>query len=429
MREGRIQLNRSRFLWSVSIPLVVFLLMLITAISATPALAQVGKITENKFGRATYGVSPSILHPLSLKGVYGSPNCPPPNSYYLASTAVVSSNDIWAVGSYIADCFHETTLIEHWNGSSWSVISNPNPAYTYSLFTSVAVVSSNDVWAVGFSWNSVNFYQTLIEHWNGSNWSIITSPNPTSDSLFSGVAAVSSNDVWAVGLYNNNNGINQTLIEHWNGSKWSVVKSPNSGTANNVLNGVAGNSTSNVWAVGSYVNNGVQQTLTEHWNGTKWSIVKSPNSGTATNVLYSVVVISATDAWTVGYAVNNGVQQTLTEQWNGKKWSIVKSSNVSSSENELFLDAAALSVTDVWAMGLYVNSSGVQQTLTEHWNGTKWSIVKSPNVGSSTNIFYGGTAVSTNNVWAVGYSTNSSGDFQTLTEHWNGSKWSVVPSP
>ena len=90
-----------RFASSVSI-LVLFLLMLITSISATPALAQTSKNTEHGFGLATHAASPGIAHTLSLKGVYGHnipSNCPPNNSYYLASTAVVSANDVWAVGS------------------------------------------------------------------------------------------------------------------------------------------------------------------------------------------------------------------------------------------------------------------------------------------------------------------------------------------
>jgi hypothetical protein len=407
--------NRLRITSSVGI-LVLFLLMLITSIGVIPALAQAG-----------------IVSPLSLKGMYGhnvSLNSPLPNSSYLASAAVVSANDIWAVGSFINTSTLETTLIEHWNGTRWSVVPSPNPGqYNYSLLTKVAVVSTNDVWAVGFSYNSVNFYQTLTEHWNGSAWSIISSQNPTSDSLFSGVAVVSTNNVWAVGFFNDSSGVLQTLIEHWNGSAWSVSRSPNRGAFNNTLGGVAVNSTGNVWAVGSYLNNsGVYQTLIERWNGTKWSLVNSPNNGSANNILYSVGVISATNVWAVGYNLSSGVQQTLTEHWNGTKWSLVKSAQVGSSENELFVDMAAIATNDVWAMGWYVNNSGVQQTLTEHWNGTKWSLVSSPNVGSSNNIFYGGAAVSTKNVWVVGYSTDSSGVLQKLTEQWNGTKWSVVPS-
>ena len=48
----------------------------------------------------------------------------------------------------------------------------------------------------------------------------------------------------------------QTLIEHWNGTTWSVVASPNVGTQLNGLNGVTAVSTSDIWAVGSDGNTG-----------------------------------------------------------------------------------------------------------------------------------------------------------------------------
>ncbi len=75
-----------------------------------------------------------------------------------------------------------------------------------------------------------------------------------------------------------------------------------------------------------------------------------------------------------------------------------------------------VSADDVWVVGYYDgNSTG--RTLTEHWDGTVWTIVPSPNSGSGTNILYGIAAVSANDVWAVGYYHNGTTS-QTLTEHW-----------
>src|SRR5437762_3576748 len=70
--------------------------------------------------------------------------------------------------------------------------------------------------------------RTLIEHWDGIAWSVVPSPNVSGlDRTLTGVAAVSANDVWAVGYYHNANYVVQTLIEHWNGSAWSIVPSSN----------------------------------------------------------------------------------------------------------------------------------------------------------------------------------------------------------
>ena len=83
-------------------------------------------------------------------------------------------------------------------------------------------------------------------------WNVVPSPSPTRayDAL-NGVTAVSANDVWAVGAYaNKSSRIDQTLIEHWNGTDWIVVPSPSVGTGYNVLNGVTRIPAGEMWAVG-----------------------------------------------------------------------------------------------------------------------------------------------------------------------------------
>src|SRR4051812_1248074 len=76
-------------------------------------------------------------------------------------------------------------------------------------------------------------------------WSVVPSPNVgTAANSLNGVAAVSPNDVWAVGT-----STNATLTEHYNGSQWNVVSSPSSGT-NPTLTAVTVVSSKNVWAVG-----------------------------------------------------------------------------------------------------------------------------------------------------------------------------------
>src|SRR5436190_12918041 len=186
----------------------------------------------------------------------------------------------------------------------WSVVPSPNGSSSSGL-SGVAVVSANDVWAVGSSGNQRSGAQTLIEHWNGSSWSVVTSPNPGSiyNTLY-GVTAVSTTNVWAVGYYVNTTGVTQTLIEYWNGSSWSVVTSPSPATGNNELFSVSAASASSIWTVGFLTNNSSQtpsdQTLIEHWNGKIWSVMKSPNPGSSSDHLTGVTAVSASDAWAVG---------------------------------------------------------------------------------------------------------------------------------
>ncbi len=352
---------------------------------------------------------------------------PGPGASYndLSSVSAIAANDVWAVGSYNnGGSTVEQTLTEHWDGSSWSVVASPNVGTGYNYLSSVSAIAANDVWAVGYYENvGRTIDQTLTEHWDGSSWSVVASPNVgTSYNVLSGVSAISANDVWAAGGYHTVSGIELTLTEHWDGSSWIIVYSPNVGTSHNYLSGVTAISVNDVWAVGGYFNSGstVDQTLTEHWDGSSWSVVSSPNVGTSNNVLSGVSAIAANDVWAVGRYDNVGstAEQTLTEHWDGSSWSVVSSPNVGTGNNVLS-GVSAIVANDVWAVGYYFNSgSFADQTLTEHWDGSSWSVVSNPNVGTGYNNLLSVSAISASNVWAAG-SYFDGGAYQPLTEHYS----------
>ncbi len=161
------------------------------------------------------------------------------------------------------------------------------------------------------------------------DWSIVSSPNTSAtqnNDLF-GVTCVSASDCWAVGDYSNDNSIPRTLIEHWDGTSWAIVSSPNTSTTDrNFLTGVTCASASECWAVGYYYNGSIIQTLIERWDGTSWAIVSSPNPA-PNSYLNDVTCVSASDCRAVGYYYNGSAYQTLIERWDGTSWAIVSSPN------------------------------------------------------------------------------------------------------
>lgn len=331
----------------------------------------------------------------------------------LNADAAISLNNVWAVGYAGLGEYPEGT-IEQWTGKNWHIVSNPNPGGTggYYAFTGIAATSATDIWAAGYTSNYTS--QTVIEHWDGMSWSIVSSPNPSTSAQLYAVSADSSTDAWAAGnYYDSNSGIEQTLIEHWNGTAWSVVSSSGPGTYDNTLSGIDALSANNVWAVGYYQNtSGPQETLIEHWDGTTWSVVPSSNPSTAGNVLSGIAATHGKAIWAVGYTGS----QTLIERWNGSNWSVASSPNASTND---YLQSVTVNLhNDVWAVG--TNGSVVpgkpSQTLIEHWNGTQWNIVASPDPGL-TNELLGVAGISgTRRVWTVGASILINGNFSTLTE-------------
>ncbi len=78
-------------------------------------------------------------------------------------------------------------------------------------------------------------------------------------------------------------------------------------------------------------------------------------------------------------------------------------------------DVAAPSEDDAWAVGLYPDEDSLQEPLTEHWDGTKWSFVPAPSPGDPNSVFFSVTALSPRNIWAVG--ATSIYDDPLLAEH------------
>lgn len=185
---------------------------------------------------------------------------------------------------------------------SWTGVQPPSTGTSGNALSSVAVLSSCNAWAVG-DYSNGTADQTLVEHWNGSTWTQVPSPDPagaSQNNTLTGVAAISSTNIWAVGSYISGT-TGKTLVEHWNGTAWTQVASPNpGGSFGDGLSGVAAVSSSNAWAVGSYSNGAAPQTLILHWNGTAWKHVTSPNL-TPPNFLSAVAASSATNVWAVGY--------------------------------------------------------------------------------------------------------------------------------
>src|SRR5262245_60028615 len=64
----------------------------------------------------------------------------------LMSVAATSSADAWSAGDYLAPLDTPQTLIEHWNGSTWSKVSSPDGSGHFNVLTAVAASSASDAW-------------------------------------------------------------------------------------------------------------------------------------------------------------------------------------------------------------------------------------------------------------------------------------------
>ncbi len=317
----------------------------------------------------------------------------------LSSVAAVTDSDVWAVGwAFNAQLNAYRTVTEHWNGTRWSLVRSPNATNGYNLLNGVAVVAANDVWTVGQAANG-STYSTLVEHWNGAAWSIVPSPNVAGNSnVLEAISVVSANDIWAVGSSTDSNFNNQSLTIHWNGATWSIVPTP--AVNDDILFGVDAVASNDVWAVGRSQEEA--RTLTLHWNGSAWSVVPSPNDSTEDNILFGVTAVTSNDVWAVGQAC---CHKTLAIHWDGAAWSVVPTPDFDpDATNQVLVGIVALSSNNIWSAGQYIVplQGSAQFTLTENWDGSQWNFVPSPNAQNSNNRLHGITATPGGTLWAVG---------------------------
>ena len=192
------------------------------------------------------------------------------------------------------------TLMEAWDGNSWSVIPSPNPGTLENRPTRVSCTGPSFCVAVGY-YSSYVGTLNLVETWDGTSWVVTPVPNPAKYTALSGVSCISPTDCIAVGNYNDPNGPIHSLVEAWDGSAWWVVPSPNPATGINVLSGVSCTSPTSCMAVGSSSNDtsGAScNSLVESWDGSNWEVVPTPDPGGASPLLGDAPALARpTSAW------------------------------------------------------------------------------------------------------------------------------------
>ena len=261
-------------------------------------------------------------------------------------------------------------------------------------------------------------------------WTTVASPQ-VANSFLSGITCVNADDCWAVGFVGSI--LDSTaLVEQYNGTSWSVVGSPAvSGGA--YLAQVSCVGVDDCWAVGLSGGALDPSALIEQYHGTSWSVVSTaPAPGRAPYSEFAAVTcLSADDCWAVGnYADSNDTTYTLTEQYTGSAWDLVSSLSVVGSPYSVLNGVACASASECWAVGYSTDNSGNSTSLTEEYTGSSWSIATNPGpAGSAQSGLFGVTCVSTSDCWAVGQYADSSGYWFTLTQQYGGSSWSTVASP
>ncbi len=324
------------------------------------------------------------------------------HNYLAAHVAAVSPTSAFFAGSFGS---RHITRFKQWDGHDWT--NAPGIARPHSELHAIDAIGPDDAWAVGYqSSHDRTFRRTLLVHWDGARWAVV--PGGGRGELYD-VSMVSPDDVWAAGFDVVDHHA-RSVILHWDGSRWQQVRIPVAGIWVSVL----ALSSGDVW-IGGY---GPDGDAILHWDGHAWS--STPTSG----FMNSIDALSPNDVWAVGE--NGSTLRTVIEHWDGTAWTVVPSPSPGENYGTFLQSVTAVSPDDVWAAGeTGAPAAGFGVTVIEHWDGSEWSLVPSPNPGKKWNYLGAISADSTGDAWASGAFSNRKGvDLaKTLLLHWDGAAW------
>ena len=358
-----------------------------------------------------FGLSVALFQDLPAHGqtqasssfeVVATPNGNPNSELFAASAS--SPSDIWAVG--------QSTI--HFDGTTWTAFSAPMiKGDNNSFLQGVVAISPTLAWAAGNVTDGAHPGQ-VIEQWNGTRWSLFPGPKfgKRDRAEVFAMTSSSANDVWAIGnLVNLGTGLASPLFEHWNGTAWTATTLESN---NQFLFGASADAANDAWAVGFNGSDSIT-TAAMHWDGTTWKRVATPNVGEGTNKLNAVLALAPNDVWAVGSSTpvappKQAATLTLIEHFDGTSWAVVPSPNIgpnSANQSNRLLGLTGNSANDIWAFGSYfvADGSGHQMTLLLHWDGTSWTVASSPSPtkgGLPCDLLWTGVVSSPGDVWILG---------------------------
>ena len=321
-------------------------------------------------------------------------------------------------------------------GSGWSVQRLPVPASAGTFPLSCSSSTACTAVATYYPFPSSDSDVLLAVRWNGRAWSreVMAEPAGSATALVNAISCPSESSCIAVGGFTGGArpGAYLPLVEAWNGAAWSLerVPVPAGPELSSRLTGVSCASPVACTAVGSSVSRNPARRpapLVERWNGTTWSLEHAPGGP-----LMSVSCASPLACTAVGDTTN----ETRAVGWDGQRWSVERSphprrfqgpdgNNEVGSVSCASRDACVAVGDSGWGAGF----NSVRTTLAERWNGSAWSVQPTPNPIQLDEL---------NGVWcssrrsctAVGDYTDRAGDATLpLVERWQGARWSVIRTP
>jgi hypothetical protein len=310
--------------------------------------------------------------------------------------------------------------------------------YGSGQLTSVWGSASNNVYSVGYGVDpSFSFVNPMIYRYNGSSWNFIAPPMPAgwqSTGYLYGVWGSGASDVYAVGGNNDGSSNYLPVISHYDGSSWSAFGPalPGGWQPNGELHSVWGSGASNIYAVGVGAN-GIwnPNPLIYHYDGSSWgSVTPAVPSGQIGGSFYGAWGSGANDVYAVGTSYNlYWSEYPLIYHYDGSSWTDVTPATPSGWQSSGSINGVwASSANDVYAVGYGIDGSGNYLPVMYHYDGSTWSTITPslPSGWQQWSYLKGVWGSGANDVYVAGFGYDANWSSQPLIYHFDGSSWSEI---
>ena len=221
------------------------------------------------------------------------------------------------------------------------------------------------------------------------------------------------------------------------GTAWTVAPSPNATLPGGKIESVSCSAPAACTAVGTNLNtSGINVTLAERWNGTSWARQATPNppGNTDPSVAPSLLGVSCPAAGfcaAVGaYQAPGAIQVSMAETWNGLRWTWQPFPVPANSSGAGLTAVSCTSAHFCEAVGSYFdNTAGTNVTLAATWDGTSWSLQPTPTPGGFSFEQFNTVSCASPTFCEAWASGNAGNPGVTLAEQWDGSSWQLQTVP
>ena len=337
-----------------------------------------------------------------------------------------STSACTAVGKQTTSGGTSSPYAQYWNGSSWSNQSTATPVgATAAELQANHCLSKTSCVAAG-SYTTVSGTFSLVEAWNGTSWSIQTTPNPVgaTETRLKGVSCKELTACIAVG-YSGSGSSSSLVAIRGNSGAWSLQSVPlpsGVGAIGGELTGVECTSTTSCMAVGRYYTGATTYWgMIATWNGTTWTSIAAPKPAEEPkrSTLLDISCSSASSCTAVGgYMNKSSVQVSFIAKWNGSSWSHQASPNPAGSTNTPLQNVSCVASSPCVAVGDWLDSSGVWRPMAQYWNGTSWVIEASEAPSGATFGVFEGVACRTSCLTAGWYTAGGKDKTLGGTRKW-----------